>query len=227
MQRKAIAFAGSILSGILSYTIPKCLEVFGVITQDSFWLPLVIVITVLMFIGVLIWGYFPEIKRVLIKKGGKNKMIVTIGLYIGGVGILCVIIGAVLALPRLSIPVKDVRIPLQIQLDTLIDDITYYSQTIPPLPLQNPNESWNDYTQKIITFSQKLNYEMAGKFNSKIIDTINKLHNFHIISDAEFQDNQQNITTVAVQVTITMILLPKLQKYKTDLDSFVQTWNAK
>jgi hypothetical protein len=225
VRRKVVSFAGVILSGILSYAIPKCLEVFGVITSQSFWLPYSILIGIIVFLLIAVWGYWPDIKRIEKKKEAK-KMVLNIGLAFVALGVVSLIVGSVLTIPRLKFQV-DTRAPIQVQLDTLISDITNFEKTIPPMPTQNPGESWNDYTQRLLAYNQITNSEWVAEFNSRIIDTINKLHDIRIISDSEYQNDQQYITSVAAQPSIWMVLLPRLQAYKVSLDTLEQTMNAK
>jgi hypothetical protein len=226
MRRKGVGFAGVILTGIMSYGIPKYLEIRGVINQGSYWLPLSMFIAVLLFLIIAVWGYWPDIKRIEAKKGVSKKML-NIGLGLGIFGIICLIVSGILVLPRLSVPVKDTRIPLQIQLDSLIDDLTAYKQNIPPTPLQGSNESWQDYNQRLDKQINDTEADLVNKFYARIADTINKLYDLRIISDSEYQEDQEYINSTTAVYARTFVgsgLLSRLCQDKADLDSYFAKW---
>ncbi len=65
MRRKVITVASAIFIGLLSWAIPQYLEVNDMITQEnSYWLLISIGIGAFIVACILVWGFWPIIKRI-------------------------------------------------------------------------------------------------------------------------------------------------------------------
>ncbi len=231
MRRKISSGVIAALSALLSWAIPKYLEINNMITQEnSYWLLCSIYIGVLVIICVLIWGFWPAIKRIRLKQGA-SKMAVIIGsiLFVGG------IVGIGLLLSQVHFHSERTRSEIQIQTDSLISDITAYAKTVPPMPMPRysgdpikDHEIFSEYTQQISDYYTQLNSDFFSKFNTRIADTMIKLHDLHIMNDSEFAQDQYlyNFMPTAYN-TYASALLGKLNTYKVALDKLEQTLRTK
>ncbi len=74
MRRKIASIIGAALSGIISWSILYYLEVSGVITsENSHWLLIGSIVGVIILVLVLIWGFWPEFKRIIRRDGTKTE----------------------------------------------------------------------------------------------------------------------------------------------------------
>jgi len=79
-----------------------------------------------------------------------------------------------------------------------------------------------------INYYTKLNSDFFNKSNTRIADTMLKLHDLHIISDSEFEQDKflYNFMPTAYN-TYASALLEKLNTYKVRLDTLEKTLRAK
>lgn len=127
------------------------------------------------------------------------------------------------------------RSGIQIQTDTLIADITAYAKSVPPMPIptysKDPVErdkQWAEYTQQLIDYNSKMNAEFFDKFNTRIADTMIKLHGLHVITDTEFNQDKYlyNFMPTAYNA-YGSLLLEKLNIYKALLDNLEKALSTK
>jgi hypothetical protein len=223
MRRKYIAWAGAVASTALAYFIPKELEIRGMITPESDWLPYAIFAIVLALIAIVVWGYWPEINQA--RKGIHHRRW-NIGLIIGAAVIACSIPAMILIVPKLPMPIKDTRTPLQIQLDNLIADIAQYEANLPPPPIAPDLDSTNtteleEYDKAFWAWATPIWAEYYDKFSDRIANIMIQLHNIHVVTDDEFLEDRVDWEWQYAH-TIVSIFRGHLQDYKIRLDELVE-----
>jgi hypothetical protein len=223
MRKKFTGIAGGVFSGLISYAIPKALELYGMINQASVLL-YTIVIAVIAFISIVIWGYWPEISRIRVKQGA-SKMILNIGLWLGAFSILGIIVASLLVIPKLIVPTNDTRTSIQIQLDALISDIREYETNLPPQPnitTYNPGDKeaeaeatkiWKEWADPIWT-------DYYNKFSGRIANTMNQLRDARVITEEQYMQDQHYWISMVAHTGVSMFL-SDLEGFKVQLDKQV------
>ncbi len=150
-------------------------------------------------------------------------------------GIVFIILGFGLVVSQLNFHSEETKSEIHTQLDSLITDITEYSKGVPPMPRptysKDPNERdelWSEYTQKLTDYYSRLNSDFFNRFNTRIADTMIKLHDLHIVTDIEFEQDEHlyNFMPTAYN-TYASSLLEKLNIYKARLDNLEKTLSTK
>jgi hypothetical protein len=151
-----------------------------------------------------------------------------------GFGTALLVIGIVMVITQLNFYQEQNKSEIQIQTDSLIADITSYEKTIPQMPQptysKDPIEMqklWDEYNKAITDYYSKLNSDFFDKFNTRIANTIIKLHNLNIISDTEFEQTKSFYNFMPTAHVGLPILLERLNTYKVRLDERVKALAAK
>jgi hypothetical protein len=181
------------LGGVFSYLNP----IYGI----PF---LILVFFVGLYLVVRAYG------RISIKPGRWNKMLIALGAIL-------IISGIAVIMPQIKLNNEQVKSELQIQVDSLIADITAYGKTIPPRPMPTYSKDtiemeklWSEYNAKSSEYSHSINSDFFSKFNTRIADTMIKLHNLNIISDSEFDQAKSFYNFMPTAYTAMPILLENL-----------------
>lgn len=182
------------------------------------------IIILTLIVVIVIWALI--FRKKMNTRGGK--MIFYFGIALS-------VIGFALISSQLDFHNEQNKSEIQIQTDTLITDITAYSKTVPPMPMptysDDPAERdrlWSEYTQNITDYYSKINSDFFNKFNTRIANTMIKLHDFHIITDDEFESDKYlyNFMPTAYN-TYASALLERLNIYKARLDILEETLREK